>query len=180
MPPRPLPSQPQSYPDSKFVGCALQWDDLPNFPLLGEEPFLQPALYAEGAPGGAGGVLALRPGPRPPLPTPLQFRETQFENHSQRALNHQQSIILNYYLLSILKSQGWSKIRFIIPSTWCLCCLIKKFAYTKLHFMSQENDTLGLKKTTHLGSQHLTPSLKVLGILIYPDKSLISTVYSQF
>lgn len=46
--------------------------------------------------------------------------------------------------------------------------------------MSQENDTLGLKKTTHLGSQHLTPSLKVLGILIYPDKSLISTVYSQF
>ena len=40
-------------------------------------------------------------------------------------------------------------------------------------------DTLSLK-TTHLCSELLTPPLKVFGVLVYTDESLISTVYSQF
>lgn len=67
----------------------------------------------------------------------------------------------------------------IYPPILHMCCLIRKFPFTKLYFMSQENDALSLKNIPSC-SRHLNPSLKAPGVVIYADESLVWVVYSQF
>lgn len=57
------------------------------------------------------------------------------------------------------EKQGWLKRKCTIQSILCICCLIRKFAFTKLHFMSQENDTLSFTNIPSC-SQHPSPPLK--------------------